>query len=167
MKKLLIISALLVFSVSITNAQFKNDPTVSPDIKSSVLNNSSSGLLFGWFNPANFQMHHSFNLSYSAFGSGGLALSTYTNSMFYKFNDKLNVQADISIVNSPYNTFGTQFSKQINGIYLSRAALNYMPMKNMSITVEYNQLPFGYYNPYYSYDPFFRNNFFSGSPNEK
>ncbi|MFA3782985.1 hypothetical protein ABRY23_07985 [Melioribacteraceae bacterium 4301-Me] len=164
MKKL---SILLLFAAfSIINAQFKNQTNDLVDIRSSMINNNTSNLLFGFFNPANFQMHHSFSMSYSTFGGGGLALSTYTNSMFYKFNDKLNLQADISVVNSPYNTFGSQFTKQLNGIYLSRAMLNYTPTKNMSISIEYNHLP---YNPYYyGYDPFFRSNyFFNNPPNEK
>ncbi len=172
MKKVFMILVLVAFTMSY--AQFKDESNNNPDIKSSILNHSgSSGLLFGFFNPENFQMHHTFDISYSASGSSGLALSTYTNSMFYKFNDKLNIKADISVVNSPYNTFGSQFSKQLNGIYLSRAQLNFMPSKNMRISVEYSHLPYynSYYSPYsygFGYDPFFRNNnFFDTSPGEK
>jgi hypothetical protein len=50
-------------------------------------------------------------------------------------------------VNSPYSTLGKNFQNNINGIYLSRAAINYKPFKDVSISLQYRNLP-GVYNPY-------------------
>ncbi|MFA7421331.1 MAG: hypothetical protein WCZ90_16730 [Melioribacteraceae bacterium] len=156
MKKTIILFALL--SVSIMNAQFRDDLNKSVDVKSGIFNKESALSPFGLLGIEDFQMKHSFGLSYSAFGSGGgMALGTYTNSMLLKFSDKLNMQADISILNSPYSSFGQDFAKQINGIYLSRLQMNYKVSENMSVILQYRSSPFGYYNPYYS------NGFFSGS----
>jgi len=165
MKKLFLI--IFVFAVSLANAQFKDDPNNQTDIKSGMLKNNSFntfGSFLGFINPDNFSMHHTFDLSYSTLGgSNGMALGVYTNSMAYKFSDKLDIQTDISIVNSPYNTFGKDFSKQINGVYLSRAQLSYKPTDNMRIIVEYRNVPGGYYSPYGfgGYSPFYRDNFFN------
>jgi hypothetical protein len=161
MKKLIITVFVLVASISY--GQYRDNGN-SPDIKSGILNKGgSSESIFGLFNPDNFNMHHSFDLSYSSFGgSNGMALGVYTNSMMYKFSDRLDLQTDISLVNSPYNSFGKDFSKQINGIYLSRAQINFKASDNMNIMIEYNHNPFGYYSPYYygGYSPFNRGGFY-------
>jgi hypothetical protein len=99
-------------------------------------------------------------MSYSSFGENGVALGVYTNNMSYKFSENLNVEADISFVNSPYSSFGETHSKQINGIYLSRAQLNYKIADNFKVMIRYNQVPNSYYSPYgYSgYNPFYSRN---------
>lgn len=162
MKKILV---LVLFLASISAfAQYKSDNFSSPSVKDGLIDRSSSPL-FGFLNSDNFQMNHSFNLSYSAFAGQGLSLGVYTNSMFYKFNDKLNLQVDASIVTSPYNTFGEDFTNNINGLYLSKAALNYMPSKDVMISIQYRQLPGGYYyNPFYGNNSFFNqsDNWFGG-----
>lgn len=164
MKKLFVI--IILASVTI-NAQYRDELNKQPDIKSGILNNGSSSL-FGLFNPDNFKMSHAFDISFQSSGFGNIALSTYTNSMFYKFSDKLNFQADISLVNSPYNSFGKDFSKQINGIYLSRAQLNFKPSDNMNIILQYRSFPPGYYSPYmYGYSPYSHSYFYENNWDEK
>lgn len=167
MKKLIIIIYVLVVSVS--NAQFRDELDKKPDIRSGIVKNNSFGSILGFINPDNFSMRHSFNLSYSTFGGSGLALGVYTNSMAYKFSDKLDLQTDISIVNSPYNSLGQDFAKQINGVYLSRVQMNYKPADNMSIIIQYRNIPGGFYPSYYygGYSPFYRGNFFGSSLFEK
>jgi hypothetical protein len=147
MKKLAIL-VLMLFSVS-GYAQFKDSGFPKESIKDGIVNNQSSPL-FGFLNSENFQMRHSFSMSYSAFGNQGLALGVYTNSMLYKFADNLDVQADISFVNSPYSTFSEEFQNSLSGIYLSRAAINYKPWNDVFITFQYRNLPYNYY-PYGSY----------------
>lgn len=155
MKKTMLI--LLLFSISISYAQFRDDLNKSIDVKGGILNKGGVGSLLGLIGIEDFQMKHSFGLSYSAFGGGGgLALGNYTNSMFFQFNDKLNLQADISVLNSPYSSFGKDFAKQINGVYLSRVQMNYKVSDNMKVSLQYRSSPFGYYSPYYS------NGFYSG-----
>ena len=125
-------------------AQFKDSGVESPDIKDGIVDHSASGNLFGFLNSDNFQMKHSYDLSYSSFGGQGFALGVYTNSMFFRINPELNVQTDISVVNSPYSTLGKNFQNNLNGIYLSRAAINYKPFKDFSISLQYRNLPGAY-----------------------
>lgn len=162
MKKVIFLIMLMYVSV---NAQFK-DQTSNVDIKSGIIKNYSSSL-FRFFNSDNFRMNHSFDISYQTFGSAGsLALTTYTNSMFYKINDQLDIQADISLINSPYNSFGKNFSSKINGLYLSRAQINYRPSENLSFTLQYRNFPV-FYNSYYYNSPFFYRSWSDEFYNEK
>ncbi len=156
MKKIILF--LLVAAFSVNYAQYKDQLNKPIDYTSGILNGNSSSL-FGFINPDNFSMHHSFSLSYQTFGGSGLALGVYTNSMMYKISNALNVQADISVVNSPYNSFSKDFAKQINGVYLSRAQINFKPSDNTSIMLQYSNSPMSYYSPYgyngFGYSPFY------------
>ncbi len=160
MKRLLLI--LFVFAVSASNAQFRDEANQKPDIRSGIVKNNSFGSLLGFINPDNFSMHHSFGLSFSSFGgNGNMALGVYTNSMAYKFSDRLNLETDISLVNTPYNSYGPEFSKQINGVYISRAQLTFKPTDNMNIIIQYRNVPGGYYSQYGygGYSPFYRDSY--------
>jgi len=79
--------------------------------------------------------------------------------MSYSFNKDLYIEADVSLVTSPYSSFGTEHAKSLNGVYLSRAQLNYRPVDNMNITIQYNGGPFNYYSPYNNYYSPFRRGF--------
>lgn len=136
----------LLFLILISTAlfgQFKDQLNNGSSIHDGLIKSETPSMILGFINPSNFSMHHSYSLSYSGFSGGGMALGVYTNSMAYKFTDNLNVQVDASIVNSPYNSFGKDFTNQINGIYLSRAQLNYRPTENMNINIQYRSYPAG------------------------
>lgn len=159
MKKYLFAICFLGFSL-VAFGQFKDSGFHSGDIEQGIVNNTSSGSILGFLNSSNFQMHQSYSLSYSSFGSGqGMALGVYTNSMLFKITHDLNLQVDASVVNSPYSTFGKDFQKSINGIYLTNAELNYKPFKDFSISVQYSRLPFYSYSPFGYYGA---NNFTGG-----
>ena len=157
MKKLFLIIVMLISTISF--AQFKDQIENRPTVHDGIIKNYTPSLVLGFINPNNFSMQHSFNLSYSTFGSNGMALGVYTNNMMYKFADNLNIQADVSLVNSPYNSFGKDFSNQINGLYLTKASLNYKPWENFTINIQYRRNPLGYYNPYYGYSRYLNNGF--------
>ena len=154
----------LVFIIIITTsvfAQYRDDGLNKPGVKEGIVDQSSS-YAFGFLNSENFQMRHSFSLSYSSFGGQGTSMGSYTNSMFYKLMSNLNVQMDVSLLFSPYSSFGKSFQDDINGIYISRAAINYYPFKDMQISIQYRNLP--YYNPYFgSGSGFYGNPFYGNS----
>ncbi|MBN1301711.1 MAG: hypothetical protein JW995_10900 [Melioribacteraceae bacterium] len=150
MKRILL---LVLFTSTVALAQFRSDLDKPADIKSSITNYTPSGFLLGFINPQNFNMQHSVSMSYSTFGGHGIALGVYTNNMSYQFSDNLNIEADISFVNSPYSSFGENHAKSLNGIYLSRAQLNYQPWKDFKVTFQYLSLPPGYYGGYNYYSP--------------
>ena len=64
-------------------------------------------------------------------------LGSYTGSMFYKLSDNLDIAVDASLVTSPYSSLGNEYSKSINGIYITRAQINYNISKDTRITLQY------------------------------
>jgi len=154
---------IFVFAFFNLNAQFKDQDT-KLDIKGGILNGTPGTSLFGFINPNNFSMKHSIGLSYSTFGGNAISMGVYTNSMEYKFSDKFNIQVDASLVNSPYSTFGDNFAKQINGIYLSKAQLNYQPTEDVNIMFRFSQLPYTTSYDSYGFNRFssFNDDFYFG-----
>ncbi len=148
---------LVVFFSCVGFAQFKDETVLKPSIVDGMVDRSPNFIL-GFFDASKFSMHHTYSMSYMSGGGDALALGVYTNSMMYKFADNLNVQVDASLVHTPYSTFGTQAQNNINGIYLSRASLNYTPFKDFHVSLLYQKVPqtgmFGY-----GYDGFGRSMF--------
>ncbi len=132
-------------------AQFKEKASEKPSVSESLLRRPSPLYFLSWFNPNNFMMRHQFSMSYTSFAGRGLSLASYTNSMFYRIADPLHVRLDVSMLYSPYSSFGTD---DLNRIYISNAELNYRPWENFYIQLQYRQLPIGTYSPYYN--PFYR-----------
>jgi hypothetical protein len=159
MKKYFLAVCFLSFTLA-AFGQFKDSGFHSDDVDQSIVNNNSNSL-FGFLNPNNFIMKQSYDMSYSSSGGQGLALGVYTNDMMYKFSNNLNVELGASVVNAPYSTLGSAFQKSINGIYLNNASINYRPWKDVSISLQYRNMPFGYYSPYSFYNGF-GNGFYNG-----
>ena len=153
MKKFLLLFVLISAGI---NAQFKNTGNEPTSVKEGIVTENSNAL-FGFLNSDDFIMRHSFSLNYTSFAGQGVSLTSYTNSMFYRLMNNLNVQLDVSVMYSPYSTLGDQFQKDISGIYVSNAAINYYPWNNFSVHLQYSAMPYGYgfYNPYFGYgNPF-------------
>ena len=151
----------LLFS-SLSFSQFK-DKDLSPTIMDGITNYSPSGFISNFLNPNNFKMSHSVNMSYSAFGGNGVALSTYTNSMAFRLTENMNLEVDASLVASPYSSFGVEHQKSINGIYLTRAQLNYKISEKSHLTIQYLNLPPGsYYSRYNNNSLFYQSRFMEG-----
>jgi hypothetical protein len=163
MKKILLV---ILVSASLNSfAQFKDKNIFKPSIQEGMINNNAPALLLGFINPENFSMSHSYSMSYTTSGNSGLALGVYTNSLSYKFADNFNMQVDASLVHSPYSSFGKNYQDQLSGIYLSSAQLNYQPWKDVNISVQYRNIPGGFYNDFYRYNRFgggLYENFFFG-----
>ena len=163
MKTRLMVGAVLVllFCVAVASAQLKSQLAEETRVSEGLVKQAEPSLLFGWFDPNKFQMHHMFDISYQTIGGQGMSLTTYTNSMTYEFANNLNARADVSMSYSPYNSFSSFNGKKndLSSIYLSRAELNYKPWDNVVVQFQYRQLPYGsYYSPFY--DPWYRGNGF-------
>ncbi len=159
MKHLLI----LLISLVIINTGYSQFKPIEK--KKNPYTAQTGNLILGIFNPKNFSMSHSFNVSMLSSGTGNLSLTTYTNSMNYKFNEKLSVSADVSMQYSPFasSVYGTGYSNQLqkdfSGVFLSKASLDYKISETASIKFEYRNIqndPYGYYNPFYGYDRYGR-----------
>ena len=138
----------LLFS-ALASAQFKSQEEQQPSPAQYLVHPATSinGIL-GFFNPDNFMMRHNFSFSYLSSGGAGLSLASYTNSMFYKIADPLNVRFDLTLQGSPFGQYGSAQQSDLSKLYLSRAELNYRPWENVFVKVQYNQVPLNYWGSY-------------------
>ena len=153
MKKMACVVLMLMAALNFSNGQFKSQEPSSPSVAHTLVRPTTSiSDLLGWFNPDNFMMRHNFSFQYMSAGGYGLSLATYTNSMFYKIADPLDVRFDISLQGSPFGQYGIAQQNDFSRLFLSRAELNYRPWENVSIRLQYRQIPFGgfgFYSPFY------------------
>ena len=157
MKIKLLIVVIASFAFTNTYAQYTNDDWNKKDV-----NVSTNNLILGIFNPKNFSMNHSFNVSMINSAYGNVSVTSYINSMNYKVSDRINVSADISLSYSPYanSVFGTDASNRLQddltGLSLSRVAVDYKISENSILKFEYRNVKnhmmyddYSFYNPLY------------------
>ena len=142
---------ILIFLVVLTlainaSAQFKSQENQQTSVAQSLVHPPTSiNSFLGFLNPDNFLMRHNFAFSYLSSGGTGMSLASYTNSMFYKISDPLNVRFDLTLQGSPFGQYGAASRNDLSRLYLSRAELNYHPWENVFVKLQYRQIPFGYY----------------------
>lgn len=143
---LVVIGLVLMFGTA--SAQFKSQEQQPSASQSLVHPLTSVNSFLGLLNPDNFMMRHSMGFSYMSSGGQGLSLASYTNSMFYKIADPLNIRFDVTLQGSPFGQYGSARQSDLSKLYVSRAELNYRPSENFLVKVQYHQLPFGYWGRY-------------------
>ncbi|MCX6139183.1 MAG: hypothetical protein NTV54_17005 [Ignavibacteriales bacterium] len=152
MNKTGIFLVFVLFSLpGMMNAQFKQTGSSGQNVTSSMIRPPSASEWFGFFNPDNLFMRQSYSMSYATGGSQSLALGRYTNSMLYRFSDKVSAQVDLSLQHSPYSTLPKNLQNSLTGLYLDRAQINYRPAQNVLLQVSYRQIPWaydGWYSPF-------------------
>jgi len=150
--KTLLIAMMMCCALS-AQAQFRTQGAEQSSAASSLVHPAPTiGNFLGLLNPENFSMRHSLSYSYLSSGGTGLSLASYTNSMFYKIADPMNLRFDVTVQGSPN---ASPYQSALNGLFLSRAELNYRPWENFFIKVQYQRIPttaYGYFNPWY--DPY-------------
>jgi hypothetical protein len=149
-----LVALVVVLAYTRVSAQFKSQVEEKPSVAESMIRPDDSGNFLGFFNPQNFMMRQSFSFSTMLLGGKSIGLAMYTNSMFYKVSDPLNVRLDVSLMRSPFNSLGKDFQSDVNKLFISRAEVNYKPFDNMIIQFQYRQIPLSAYGNYY-YSPFY------------
>ncbi|MDH4070604.1 MAG: hypothetical protein OEV30_09275 [Ignavibacteria bacterium] len=148
-RAVVLFAAAVILLAGRSDAQFKTQVEEPARVNEAIVHDNSS-LMFGWFDPNSFHMKHSVSFSYQSMNGQGLSLGTYTNSMRYDFAQNFNARADVSMSYSPYNSIATFGKSDFSNVYLSRAELNYRPWENTIVTVQYRNIPYGFYDPFYS-----------------
>jgi hypothetical protein len=141
MRKTAILVLILALASNLSFAQFKEVPNKTR----TQLKSSSSGLIFGFINPKNFSIEHSFNMSYASLGNNTqVSLASYTATLSYRIRDNMKISADVSMSYSPFASIGSSnatvnrdFQNSFNGLNLSRVSFDYKPSKNVYISLNY------------------------------
>ncbi|MBI1806686.1 MAG: hypothetical protein HYR76_06500 [Ignavibacteria bacterium] len=160
MKSSLIVLVAVLCMSATAIGQFKSQAEQPSAAQSLVRPSPTISSFLGLLNMDNFTMRHNFSVGYISSGGDGLSLASYTNSMFYKISDPLNVRFDLTLQGSPFGQNVSPYHSALNGLFLSRAELNYRPWENFFIKVEYQRRPgtfYGLYNPWYN--PYSSSNF--------
>ena len=150
---ILLLAGTLVL-VAPADAQFRSElPT--RDASAAVTSAGASSLgLARLFASDKFRLSHSYEMSYTSFGSQGLGLGVYTGSLRWQPTDKLAGRADLAVATSPFGDGATQqafgFGQDTPArVYLRNAELAYKPTENSMIRFQVQQSPYGpYASPY-------------------
>ena len=148
MKKFAVVGWILIVFVGTMNGQLKTQDERASAAESLIRPAPSINSFLGLLNPDNFMMHHNISFSYLSSGGQGLSLASYTNSMFYRIADPLNMRVDLTLQGSPFGQYGSLGQNDFSKLFISRAELNYRPADNMFITLQFSQRPYGYYSRY-------------------
>ena len=157
MKRLLII-VFLIGAANLASAQFRPGSGIASDEKPTSTMDAMSGhgddFFSRLFDPARFNMHQTYTMSFSSGGGQSTSLGVFTNTFAYKAAEDLMISADLSAVYSPYSSLGSAYQKSLNGVYLSSARLDWKMGDNSFLRIEYNGMPNGssYYSPFGYYD---------------
>ncbi len=160
MKRFSIMAGVLILVVALTtmqaDAQFRSQEPGAPRAAGSIVQGGEASSMFSFFNAENFHMNHSYSMSYMTMGGRGMAVGMYTNSMFYRISDPLDVRLDVSMAHTPHNSFNNNLN-DFSGVFISRAEVNYQPSENFRVQFQYRQVPYGiygygspFYNPWYN-----------------
>src|SRR6266576_1011003 len=102
--KRLFIFGFLAMTVSLANAQFQSGTGMSNDEKpASTLEAMSShgdDFFSRLFDPARFNMHQTYTMSFMSGGGQSTGLGVFTNTFAYKASDDFFISADLSAVYS-------------------------------------------------------------------
>jgi hypothetical protein len=139
---------LFLFVPAVLTAQFRGEEPQRPSVAEGMRQSTASSGILGFFHPENLEMRHSFSVSYGMFGDQGMGVSMYTNSLRYRIAEPLTVRADISMMFSPFGSASSMFKNDLSGIFLQRASIDYVPSKDMRISLQYRNIPSSLYAPY-------------------
>lgn len=139
---------ILLFTVTIAEAQLRKDLSPSDDFSGSVTHTQNPSSFFGnWMNQLNMTMSHSYSMNFSNFGGQMQNLNAYTNSMFFDVSDKVDAQLDVSVLHSPFgNSFMNNQNSLGSQIVIDRARVDYKISPNTRLSIEFSNNP--YYSPY-------------------
>lgn len=151
MKSFLPVAFAVLLASTVSTAQLKSQDEQAASASQSLVHPATSISSFlGLLNSDNFMMRHNFSLSYFSSGGEGMSMASYTNSMFYRIADPLNMRVDLTLQGSPFGQYGSLSQGNFNKLFISRAELNYRPADHMFLRLEYNQIPLNYYPGLYS-----------------
>ena len=105
------------------------------------------------FSPTIFQMSHSLEFSTGSFGGNSSSLGMYTNTMMWRFSQRLAARVDVAMAYSPYSDERIQgLTGSNNGrVFIRNAEFAYRPTKNSEIHLSFRQSPYGSYMSPYGY----------------
>ncbi|MFB6098091.1 MAG: hypothetical protein ABEK84_03070 [Salinibacter sp.] len=108
---------------------------------------AATNALGNLFGAKDFQMRHSYQMSFTSYGGRASSMGMYTNSMMWQFNSAWSARVDVSVAH-PLTNSGA-FGQRETRVFLRNAQVSYEPSKNMEFHFQVQQSPYGRYaSPY-------------------
>lgn len=151
-----LVLALALFVAAPAQAQLRAELPTGPTSVAVFEQPNTGSFLDRYVNAETFKISHSYELSYSSFGSEGVGLGVYTTSFRFQPTDRLAARVDLGVAHSP---FGSEGVRQQMGfthdnpaqVYLQNATVAYRPTESSVITFSFQQSPYGGYASPYGY----------------
>jgi len=148
---LTVVILLLALSFSDSQAQLREDLNNSNSFTGSVIKtespqrSSNIGLGLGGL-LQDFNMSHSYSMTFSSMGGNYQNINAYTNTMHLKFSDDLSGRVDLSLLHSPFGSRTMYGSNEgLNSeIIIENAQINYQLSENSTISFQFRQMPADY-----------------------
>ena len=145
---LLIAFTLTLGSAQVVSAQYKSDAAAEAMMSQSKIYGDGFSLN-KLFDPRFFQMRHSYEMSFGSGGGSSGSMGEYTNTMMWRFSQKLAARVDVGVAHNLFGNAPTGFGSlgsqnSAASIYLKNAEIAYQPMKNMTLHLSFRQAPRGY-----------------------
>jgi hypothetical protein len=156
---ILLLSMLILLPV-LAFGQLKEQTKPQPFSKLLTQSPGLAGLI--GLNPNRFSMQQSYSLSYMSLSGHGFSNGVYLNTMSYQLADPLLVSFQWGMMNQPLGSFGVPSLYQ-NGFFVSGASVEYKPSRNLSIGVQFNHNPRGFWSPQYGY-PYYNSSLQPATP---
>ncbi|MEM9997287.1 MAG: hypothetical protein AAF809_06260 [Bacteroidota bacterium] len=138
----------LLLATTPVQAQFRADAPNGP-APVMVTANPAGASLGRFFSGDAFKLSHSYEVSYSSFGSaGGFGMGLYTTSLRWQPTANLAGRVDVGVAHAPFGSSQLQsafgFSEnQPAQVFIRNAELAYRPTENSMIRLQFSQNPFG------------------------
>ena len=111
-----------------------------------------AGFLDALLKSDKFSMSQSYSLSYYSAGKYSGSMGLYLNTLKYQFSDPLMMQVSVGYLHQPFGGVNGLNKNPLQGeVFLESAMFQYKPTENMSITVDYRQIPRSAVSPYSYY----------------
>lgn len=152
---LIALFAALLFAVQPAAAQLRSEvPTVDRAPVQLFGGNGTAISLNKLFDPADFRMDHSYEMSAGAFGGSGYSHGMYTNTMRWQPSNQFAARVDVGFLHSPFGSSlagGPQAGIQNGQFFLRNAEIAYRPTESMQLHLSFRQSPYGGYMSPYGY----------------
>lgn len=146
---LVLLILFVALSTSVAEAQLRKNTAKSSDLSGSIFKQqeSTENPLSNIF--SNFQMSHSYEMTFSRFGGQSQNMNAYTNTMTFDLSDRMSGRVDLSVMHSP---FGNNFMNTNNDLgakfIIRNAELNYDLGEKSHIRVQFQQNPYRGMSPW-------------------
>ena len=150
--------AVLVFALTAArpaSAQLRSQVPESERAPTQVLDEDATSFsLNSLFNPADFQMDHSYTMSAGTFGGSGYSYGLYTNTMRWQPTDNVAARVDVGFMHSPFGALSGETNGLNGQLFLQNAEIAYRPADNVELHFVVRQNPYGNYMQPQGYVPY-------------